>query len=255
MPSSFRLATIAALFTAALVSAVPINDPNSNPSVLQKRAGGATVIYRCTIPGTIAITFDDGPFLYTNGLLDILKSRNVKATFFFNGNNYGRIEDFAPSVKRAYQDGHQVASHTWDHKDLTTLSPPEALEELTKLEDAFRKIIGVRPTYVRPPFAALNQPVLDLLGQRNYTAVLWSQDTMDWAHPDDFSASYKLYEQLFNNTETLGQPGHIVLQHEVNQVTALQVAPMAIDLALVKGYKVVTVGECLGDPKSNWYIN
>lgn len=147
----------------------------------------------------------------------------------------------------------------------------------------------MRPTYIRPPFASLNQPVLDLLGQRNYTAVLWSQDTQDWARkciylytgqkkkykschwllthlhcvilecnnkhldPDDFSASYQLYEQLFNNTETLGQPGHIVLQHEVNQVTALQVAPMAIDLALVKGYRVVTVGECLGDPKSNWY--
>ncbi|KAG9061819.1 hypothetical protein KI688_006970 [Linnemannia hyalina] len=221
MPSFFRLATIAALFAAALVSAVPISDPNSNPSVLQKRAGGATVVYRCTIPGTIAITFDDGPFIYTNGLLDILRSRNVKATFFFNGNTYGRIEDFAASVKRAYEDGHQVASHTWDHKDLTTLSPGEAVEELTKC-------------------------------QRNYTAVVWSQDTQDWAHPDDFNASYQLYEQLLNNTDNLGQPGHIVLQHEVNQVTALQVAPMAIDLALVRGYKVVTVGECLGDPKSNW---
>ncbi|KAF9118867.1 hypothetical protein BGX30_004242 [Mortierella sp. GBA39] len=253
MPSFFRLATIAALFTAALVSAVPISDLNSNPSFLQKRAGGATVVYRCTIPGTIAITFDDGPFIYTNGLLDILRSRNVKATFFFNGNTYGRIEDFAASVKRAYEDGHQVASHTWDHKDLTTLSPPEAVEELTKLEDAFRGIIGVRPTYIRPPFGSLNQPVLDILGQRNYTAVMWSQDTQDWAHPDDFNASYQLYEQLLNNTENLGQPGHIVLQHEVNLVTALQVAPMAIDLALVKGYKVVTVGECLGDPKSNWY--
>lgn len=132
MPSFFRLATIAALFTAALVSAVPINDSNSTSPVLQKRAGGAPVIYRCTIPGTIAITFDDGPFLYTNGLLDILRSRNVKATFFFNGNNYGRIEDFASAVKRAYVDGHQVASHTWDHKDLTTLSPGDALEELTK---------------------------------------------------------------------------------------------------------------------------
>ncbi|KAF9128661.1 hypothetical protein BG015_004309 [Linnemannia schmuckeri] len=248
-----RLATIAALFTAALVSAVPISDFNSSP-LLQKRSDGAIVISRCTIPGTIAITFDDGPFLYTNGLLDILKSRSVKATFFFNGNTYGRIEDFAASVKRAYQDGHQVASHTWDHKDLTSLSPNEIVAEMTQLEDAFRRIIGVRPTYMRPPFGSLSAPVLDILGQRNYTAVLWSQDTQDWAHPNDFDASYKLYETLFNNTETLEQPGHIVLQHEVNQVTALQVALMAIDLALVKGYKVVTVGECLGDPKNNWYI-
>ncbi|KAG0312683.1 hypothetical protein BGZ97_010957 [Linnemannia gamsii] len=252
MPSFVRLAIAAAIFTTALVSAVPIAASNTSP-LLQKRSGPATVITRCTVPGTIAITFDDGPFIYTNSLLDILKSRAVKATFFFNGNTYGRIEDYAASVKRAYQDGHQVASHTWDHKDLSSLSPSEAVAEMTLLEDAFKKIIGVRPTYMRPPFGSLSTPVLEMLGQRNYTAVLWDMDTQDWAHPEDFDASYKLYETLFNKTEELGQPGHIVLQHEVNQVTALQVAPMAIDLALVSGYKVVTVGECLGDPKSNWY--
>ncbi|KAF9904333.1 hypothetical protein EC991_002839 [Linnemannia zychae] len=253
MAPFFRLAITAALFAVTLVSAVPITPSDSTPPAFQKRSGPATVITRCSIPGTIAITFDDGPFLYTNGLLDILKSRNVKATFFFNGNTYGRIEDFAAPVKRAYQDGHQVASHTWDHKDLTSLSPSEALAELTLLEDAFKAIIGVRPTYLRPPFGSLNGPVLDLLGQRNYTAVLWDQDTQDWAHPTDFDASYKVYEAFLNNAEELGQPGHIILQHEVNQVTALQIAPMAIDLALVRGYKVVTVGECLGDPKNNWY--
>ncbi|KAG0284109.1 hypothetical protein BGZ96_011522 [Linnemannia gamsii] len=252
MPSFLRLAIAATIFAAALVSAVPVTSSSTSP-FLQKRSGPAPVIYRCTVPGTIAITFDDGPFLYTNGLLDILKSRAVKATFFFNGNTYGRIEDFAASVKRAYQEGHQVASHTWDHKDLPSLSPSEALAEMTMLEDAFRKIIGVRPTYMRPPFGSVSAPVLEMLGQRNYTAVMWDMDTQDWAHPDDFNASYQLYEALFNKTEELGQPGHIVLQHEVNQVTALQVAPMAIDLALVSGYKVVTVGECLGDPKSNWY--
>ncbi|KAG0352658.1 hypothetical protein BG005_007930 [Podila minutissima] len=251
MAPFFRLAMIAAIFAAAFVSAAPVDQSKSSP-VLQKRSG-ATVITRCTIPGTVAITFDDGPFLYTNSLLDILKSRAVKATFFFNGNNYGRIEDFAASVKRAYQDGHQVASHAWDHRDLPSLSQSEALGEMTMLEEAFREIIGVRPTYMRPPFGSLNGPVLEMLGERNYTAVTWDMDTQDWAHPTDFDASYKLYETLFNNPEEIKQPGHIVLQHEVHQVTVLQVAPMAIDLALVRGYKVVTVGECLGNPRSNWY--
>ncbi|KAG0197493.1 chitin deacetylase [Mortierella sp. NVP41] len=222
------MAAIAAVFTAAFVFAVPINLLESNTEP-QKRSG-AIVVTRCTIPGTIALTFDDGPFLYTNGLLDILHSRAVKATFFFNGNTYGRIEDFAASVKRAYQDGHQVASHTWDHKDLTSLSQGDAIEEMAMLEKAFKNIID-----------------------RNYTVVTWDMDTQDWAHPADFDASYKLYETFLNNTEEMKKPGHIILQHEVNQVTALQVVPMAIDLALVRGYKVVTVGECLGDPRSNWY--
>ncbi|KAF9966710.1 hypothetical protein BGZ70_001545 [Mortierella alpina] len=245
------LAIVAVILASALVRAAPVDYSDSSHS-LQKRAA-ATVITRCTVPGTIALTFDDGPFLHTSGLLDILRSRAVKATFFMNGRSYGRIEDFAAVVKRAYDDGHQIASHTWDHKDLTSLNQTEVLSEMTLLEDAFKKIIGVRPTYMRPPFGSLNAQVLDILGQRDYTAITWDTDTQDWAHPDNFEASFKVYESILNNSNELNQPGHIVLQHEVNQVTALQVAPMAIDLALVRGFKVVTVGECLGDPKSNWY--
>lgn len=141
MAPFFRLAMIAAIFAAAFVSAAPVDQSKSSP-VLQKRSG-ATVITRCTIPGTVAITFDDGPFLYTNSLLDILKSRAVKATFFFNGNNYGRIEDFAASVKRAYQDGHQVASHAWDHRDLPSLSQSEALGEMTMCNYIMNIVAGV----------------------------------------------------------------------------------------------------------------
>ncbi|KAG0005749.1 chitin deacetylase [Entomortierella chlamydospora] len=247
-----RLALVATLFATAFVCAAPVSPSQSGPS-LQKRSA-ANVIYQCTIPGTIAITFDDGPFLYTNGLLDILKSRNVKATFFMNGQNYGNINDFAASVKRVYDEGHQIGHHTWDHQDLTALSSADALAEMTKLEDAFKNILGVRPRYMRPPFGSVNAAVLEMLGERNYTtAVVWDTDTMDWSHPTDFQASYSVYESLLNNTDGINQPGHIVLEHEVNQVTALQLAPMAIDLALIKGYKVVTVGECLGDPQANWY--
>ncbi|KAF9349543.1 hypothetical protein BGX26_012177 [Mortierella sp. AD094] len=246
-----RLALVATLFATAFVCGAPVNPSESGPS-FQKRSA-ANVITRCTIPGTIAITFDDGPFLYTDGLLDILRSRAVKATFFMNGHNYGNIADFAASVKRAYDDGHQIGHHTWDHQDLTTLNQTDALAEMTKLEDAFKSIIGVRPRYMRPPYGSVNAPVLEMLGERGYTAVVWDTDTLDWSHPTDFQASYSVYQSLLNDTDGINQPGHIVLQHEVNQVTALQVAPMAIDLALIKGYKVVTVGECLGDPKANWY--
>ncbi|KAF9972150.1 chitin deacetylase [Actinomortierella ambigua] len=223
----FRFAATASLLAAALVSAAPTGHSHSQPS-LEKR-GWANVITRCKIPGTLAITFDDGPWFYTTGLLDILKSRAVKATFFFNGIGWGHIDYFADAVKKVYEDGHQVASHTWDHKDLATLSESEVIAEMTQWE------------------------TLDILGQLNYTAVIWDVDTNDWAHPTDFDASYKIYEALFNNTEDVKQPGHIVLNHETHMVTALRVAPMVIDLALVKGYKVVTVGECMGDPKSNWY--
>ncbi|KAF9162977.1 hypothetical protein DFQ26_003068 [Actinomortierella ambigua] len=246
-----RLATVAALFTTALVSTAPIDHGHSEPT-LEKRAP-TSAIYRCKKPGTIAITFDDGPWLYTGGLLDILKSRNVKATFFFNGFGWGHIDNFATVVKRAFDEGHQVASHTWDHKDLALLSESEVIAEMTQLDDAFKRIIGVRPTYMRPPFGSYTPTTLEILHRLNYTAVSADVDTRDWVHPTDFEASYNVYKALFDNPRDITLPGHIVLNHETHRVTSLQVAPMAIDLAKVKGYKVVTVGECLGDPKSNWY--
>ncbi|KAF9160720.1 hypothetical protein DFQ26_005243, partial [Actinomortierella ambigua] len=243
------LAIAAALFTTALVSAVPVDHGHSG-STLEKRTA-ATVIYRCKKPGTIAITFDDGPWLFTSGLLDILKSRNVKATFFFNGLFWGHINNFADVVKRTFDEGHQIGSHTWDHKNLALLSESEVIAEMTQLDDAFKSIIGVRPTYMRPPFGSFTNTTLDILGSMNYKVVYWDVDTNDWAHPEDFDASYKIYEALLNNPNDVKQPGHIALNHDPLQVTALTVAPMVIDLALVRGYKVVTVGECLGDPKSN----
>lgn len=70
------------------------------------------VINKCTVPGEVALTFDDGPFIYTEKLLDILEGNGVRATFFINGAAVGNIQDFAGSVQRAIAGGHQIASHT-----------------------------------------------------------------------------------------------------------------------------------------------
>ena len=73
------------------------------------------IITQCTVPGTFALTFDDGPYTYTDKILDILRANGVKATFFVNGQNFGNINDPVNQarVRRAINEGHQIGSHTY----------------------------------------------------------------------------------------------------------------------------------------------
>ena len=111
-------------------------------------------IYNCLDANHVALTYDDGPYLYTNDLLDILQSYGFKATFYVTGVNNGKGPiDSTPAwtsvIKRMIADGHQVASHTWSHADLSTLSDADRTTEMVKNEMAIRNIIGKFPTYMR----------------------------------------------------------------------------------------------------------
>ncbi|KAF9439264.1 hypothetical protein BGZ76_007465 [Entomortierella beljakovae] len=251
MAPIFRLAVLATIFTA-FTSALPVHKAS-----LQKRApvSAGTYITQCTEPGTVAITFDDGPHIYTKQLLDNLRGKNAKVTFFLCGQNYGNINEYADVVKAMYTDGHQIASHTYNHKVLTApdMDKDKIISEMTLLEDAIDGIIGVRPVYMRPPTGAYSSEVLDTLGELNYKVIGWDYDTDDWRHPDDVAASLEVYETALEPHGALSQPGHIFLQHDTLQTTATQLGPEAVDYALSLGYRVVTVGECLGAPQSEWY--
>lgn len=73
------------------------------------------IIQQCTVPNTFALTFDDGPNIYTDQILDLLRDNDVKATFFVNGNSKGSINDESNKarIRRQIAEGHQVASHTY----------------------------------------------------------------------------------------------------------------------------------------------
>lgn len=109
--------------------------------------------------GTIAITYDDGPYIYTEAVLDILKKYNAKATFFITGNNNGKGEidnaaySWASTIKRAYSEGHQIASHTWTHPRLSNLTSAQRKQNMYSNEMALRNILGFFPTYMRPPYS------------------------------------------------------------------------------------------------------
>ncbi|KAF9357502.1 hypothetical protein BGX26_003633 [Mortierella sp. AD094] len=249
-----RLAVIAMLFSAAFVSARPL--PPEVP-VFHKRApapaSSTSIITTCTTTGTIALTFDDGPQEYTNELLDLLKARGAKATFFVNGHNNGDIAEFAGVVKRAYDEGHQIASHTYSHKDLATLDKAGIISEMTQLDTVLKTIIGVSPIYMRVPYGSYNDFTVSTLTELGYKIVDWDQDTKDWEHPENVEASLSVYRHALNAPHAFQRPGHIFLQHDTNRETSLSLAPRAVDIAISLSYRVVTVGECLGELQANWY--
>jgi peptidoglycan/xylan/chitin deacetylase (PgdA/CDA1 family) len=125
-------------------------------------------IYSCSVAKTFAITFDDGPYKYTQQLIDYLDTEGIKATFFINGDNYGNIYDYKDFLIATYKAGHQIAHHTWSHPNISTLTDAQLTLEITKLEDAFLDILGVIPTYFRPPFGEFTDASLKVLNKLGY---------------------------------------------------------------------------------------
>lgn len=121
----------------------------------------------------MALTFDDGPWIYTSELLDLLEANHVKATFFVTGNNKGKghITPYFNLIRRMYAGGHHIASHSWSHEDFTKITARQRHHQIVRNEIAFAHILGFFPTYFRPPYTAWNQDASDDLEELGYHVV------------------------------------------------------------------------------------
>ncbi|KAK3833623.1 MAG: hypothetical protein J3R72DRAFT_231311 [Linnemannia gamsii] len=232
-----------------------------------------TVYTNCKVPNTYSISYDDGPSAYTDELLNLLDKEQVKVTFFVNGNNDGCIYDpkVRSAIKRAYDSGHQIASHTWSHPQLTTLSVEQITTQMRRVETALRELIGVVPRYMRPPFGdgtfgngnANDVKVQSTLKNLGYVITTWDIATTD-ADIDDNLPTHKLSDAALAakeqgvvtsavNTAPKGA-NHMQLMHDTYQRTVTQLSPWSIKYIKDLGYKIVPVAECLGDTDArNWY--
>ncbi|EME8160458.1 polysaccharide deacetylase family protein, partial [Enterococcus faecium] len=124
---------------------------------------------------SIAISFDDGPGATTTPqLLQILKEKNVHATFFVLGENTAQHPEI---VKQTAEAGHEIGNHTYDHQDLATLSARSITEEVTKTDTEIIKATGKTPIFVRPPYGSITSVGASVI-QR--PIIEWSVDSEDW---------------------------------------------------------------------------
>ncbi len=180
-------------------------------------------------PKLVALTFDDGPSgLTTPRLLDILQSRGVKATFFVLGTMARKSPDI---VRREAAEGHEVASHTPYHNQLTNLSFTQIQGEAAEMNRIFQEILGVNPPFTRPPYGSYNANVSAALGQ---PLVLWSVDPRDW---QDRNAS-TVCSRVLATTRN----GSIILIHDIH-TTTVDAVPCIIDNLRAQGYEFATVTE------------
>ncbi|KAM5353907.1 hypothetical protein ACJ41O_000557 [Fusarium nematophilum] len=218
-------------------------------------------ITNCSEPGTVALTFDDGPYKFTDHILDVLEENNVKATFFIVGNNLGKgqIDDestpWPRTLRRMHSSGHQLASHSWSHEDLSAATDSVRRQQILYNEMAFRNIFGWFPRYLRPPYGTCTRAsgCLDYVTRLGYHVVNWNVDTRDYQHdsPGEIQAS----KDIFSEGLAAGAPSYIELSHDVRRQTAYNLTLFMIRTLRERGYRAVTVGECLGDPPGNWYVD
>ncbi|GLB40768.1 putative carbohydrate esterase family 4 protein [Lyophyllum shimeji] len=177
--------TILALLLTA--SAAPSPEP-------QEPAAHVGIITECSVPGTAALTFDDGPSMYMKEVSDMLDAAGGKATFFINGDNYDCIYDPGPAsqLQYAFRAGHQIAAHTWSHPHLTTLDRPQIEAQFSRIDQAIQRITGALPAFMRPPYGEYNDLVREVASAHGQTLVLWDFDSGDsiGATPQQSNAAY-----------------------------------------------------------------
>ena len=184
----------------------------------------------CRLTSCVALTFDDGPGPYTQRLLDELEAAHATATFFLVGE---QAQSYPAAVHREFSDGFEIGNHTWDHKDLTTLSPADATAEISRTADLLESMTGTRPTLLRPPYGAHNPAVDALVGSPE---ILWSVDTVDWRDRDAaIVASRAVLE---------AKPGAIILMHDIHPTT-VDAVPTILQSLHDAGYTFVTVSQLL----------
>ncbi|GJJ75728.1 peptidoglycan-N-acetylglucosamine deacetylase [Entomortierella parvispora] len=232
------LLSVAALFIAASVSAMP-DDPAK--------------IDTCIKPGVVALTFDDGPGLYNTQLLALLARKNVKATFYIIGKNAAEPQ-FSTVLKSVVDAGHQLASHTYSHDNLDNMDAAKIREEMTSTSDLIFKQTGLRVAYMRAPEGnCLTPTCIGVMNELGLVISHWNVDTHDWKFTSltPEAATDKSLEEINKVVIAESNPAvdsFVLLEHEIHKFSVELLAERVIDSIAAKGYKFVTMEECIGKP-------
>lgn len=179
----------------------------------------------------VALTFDDGPSpKYTPLLLDGLKERNVRATFFLLGKN---VKENQELVQRMQAEGHLLGNHTYNHVQLNKIPETTARQEILKTNNEIYEATGKYPEYMRPPYGAWKKNMelcVEML------PVFWDIDTLDWKSQN--------VDAILKAAGEEPEDGSIILMHDEYQ-TSVEAALLLIDRLKEKGYEFVTVDELI----------
>ena len=188
----------------------------------------------CAKSKCLALTFDDGPGPYTGRLLDMLKQRSARATFFVLGRNAAENPRL---LRRMAAEHHEIGNHTYDHANLATLSSEGIRREIRRTQQAVHQAIGKSPTIMRPPYGATNAKVNRAVG---LPEIMWRGDTLDWLHRNSARVRRIVLKLAARNA--------VILVHDIRQTTVAAM-PATITALIRRGYTLVTVSELFKDKR------
>ncbi|KAF9898550.1 chitin deacetylase [Lobosporangium transversale] len=241
----------------------PLQAPRGSPPTCQVPAVPNSCVWTCegcaaddvtscAVANTWGLTFDDGPSTATPTLLSFLKANKLSASFFLIGSN---VIQHPEIVKQEVKDGHHLASHTWSHTALTTLSNEQIVAEMKWTEKAVMDATGLRLKYMRPPYGDINNRVRFVLKKLGYIPVDWTGDQFDtndwrvgpakgqWTMNQAVSTFTKSLDTYVASAKT---SGFYCLEHDVSKTT-VDAALQLIPLGLTRKINFANVAGCQSD--------
>lgn len=244
LPSAHLLVAQPVPYAPDALKATPTPKPSSTPKPepALTPAIPPSLLYSLFFHGNesrkeVALSFDDGPDINaTPKILKILRQYNLRATFFSIGQH---VEAYPQITREVYAEGHTIGNHSWNHPDLTTLSPDQVSWQLDYTSQIIQKTIGIKPLLMRPPYGAINRLAHIQIENAGMLPVLWNVDTEDWKLAGVDSIVQKAMSEVKN--------GSIILMHDGGGERSQTIAALPIIITKLQhqGYKIVSMQQLL----------
>jgi len=182
----------------------------------------------------VALTFDDGPSVYTPQVLAILNRYRVHGTFFEIGRQVGPL---AATARAVIRDGDVIGNHTWSHPDLTAQN---TAAQVRPTQAAVQRATGFRPCLLRPPYGIAPAGVVGIARSLGLLTIQWDVDPADWSRPGASVIAQRVLGAV--------RPGSIVIMHDGggDRSETVQALGTIVPALLARGYHLVTVPRLLG---------
>ncbi len=186
----------------------------------------------------VALSFDDGPSIYTRRFVQMLRANGAVATFFMIGDQTGG--EYGAILHEELRNGDALGDHTWTHPDLDFLSAAAVRAQLSATKARIAAVSGYTPCVFRPPYGSYDGTVLGVARSLGLDTVTWDVDPSDYTLPGAATIEQRVLAQA--------QRGSVILSHDGGgpRLQTLAAYPHIIAALRARGYRFVTVPQLLG---------
>jgi len=176
----------------------------------------------------IALSFDDGPSIYTKDIINILKENDACATFFILGN---KVEFYQEVLLESIKNGNELGNHSYNHKWLSRLSINNLKDQIESTQNIIYEKLNYVPVYLRPTYGSVTNRIRK---NTDLKIALWNVDTKDW--------KIKNVDRIVERATTDIEDSDIILMHDIFERSSLALKDI-ITILKEQEFQFVTLSE------------